>query len=375
MKIGVNDPCPCGSGRKYKKCCRSRGLAADPHAPNRSVMESGADVPTAPATAIPGNAVGAFAPKISPYVIAKIAEDPRSAGKDGRLRALIERGLKENWTFAKVAGMTTAEIEARLLAFGVRHSRERFLRLAGGRASAWTVSEVWSALDSVSCRGKEVDFLGIAACELWKRYIPDRPSMEMIDDWMQEGYALLDEDRPADTCGVWWKVWCALRSQFTSTMTTMNATETVFSGLQSVFNWAQDFEMELGNASVREPALAGIGRRYCQEWIAQFHKEDALLQVDFRRALAVFHSRLGESTQAEAVLREAVKRWPGQFWGWMALADGYSHFFPNQCELDYDPRKAIACIERALRIPGTDAGDRREAENRLAEIRRRNTRA
>jgi len=23
-KIGRNDPCPCGSGRKYKKCCRGR---------------------------------------------------------------------------------------------------------------------------------------------------------------------------------------------------------------------------------------------------------------------------------------------------------------------------------------------------------------
>jgi uncharacterized protein YecA (UPF0149 family) len=22
-KIGRNDPCPCGSGKKYKKCCRN----------------------------------------------------------------------------------------------------------------------------------------------------------------------------------------------------------------------------------------------------------------------------------------------------------------------------------------------------------------
>lgn len=24
-KIGRNDPCPCGSGRKYKKCCGAKG--------------------------------------------------------------------------------------------------------------------------------------------------------------------------------------------------------------------------------------------------------------------------------------------------------------------------------------------------------------
>ena len=28
-KVGPNDPCPCGSGKKYKKCCRDKDLAAE----------------------------------------------------------------------------------------------------------------------------------------------------------------------------------------------------------------------------------------------------------------------------------------------------------------------------------------------------------
>lgn len=24
-KVGANDPCPCGSGKKFKKCCRGNG--------------------------------------------------------------------------------------------------------------------------------------------------------------------------------------------------------------------------------------------------------------------------------------------------------------------------------------------------------------
>jgi len=28
MKIGRNDPCPCGSGQKYKKCCLLNKLPA-----------------------------------------------------------------------------------------------------------------------------------------------------------------------------------------------------------------------------------------------------------------------------------------------------------------------------------------------------------
>ena len=29
IKVGPNDPCPCGSGKKYKKCCRDNDLAAE----------------------------------------------------------------------------------------------------------------------------------------------------------------------------------------------------------------------------------------------------------------------------------------------------------------------------------------------------------
>ena len=28
-KVGPNDPCPCGSGKKYKNCCRQKDISAD----------------------------------------------------------------------------------------------------------------------------------------------------------------------------------------------------------------------------------------------------------------------------------------------------------------------------------------------------------
>jgi hypothetical protein len=34
MKIGRNDPCPCGSGRKYKNCClEDQGSGLPPEGP------------------------------------------------------------------------------------------------------------------------------------------------------------------------------------------------------------------------------------------------------------------------------------------------------------------------------------------------------
>ena len=38
-KIGRNDPCPCGSGKKYKHCCVDRANHQSEESPTRQVME------------------------------------------------------------------------------------------------------------------------------------------------------------------------------------------------------------------------------------------------------------------------------------------------------------------------------------------------
>jgi tetratricopeptide (TPR) repeat protein len=52
-KTGRNDPCPCGSGKKYKRCCLTkdeeaeRALAAVAQAPLWQISDSAADIPDA----------------------------------------------------------------------------------------------------------------------------------------------------------------------------------------------------------------------------------------------------------------------------------------------------------------------------------------
>lgn len=40
-KIGRNDPCPCGSGLKYKRCCIGKQAAGTIPAPNKKITVSG----------------------------------------------------------------------------------------------------------------------------------------------------------------------------------------------------------------------------------------------------------------------------------------------------------------------------------------------
>jgi len=55
MSIGRNDPCTCGSGKKYKKCCGSATLSeAQPYSPGKFRFEPGSY----------GGPDGAFVPSI-----------------------------------------------------------------------------------------------------------------------------------------------------------------------------------------------------------------------------------------------------------------------------------------------------------------------
>ncbi|MEH3528406.1 SEC-C metal-binding domain-containing protein, partial [Klebsiella variicola] len=44
-KIGRNEPCPCGSGRKYKYCCRGfEHKDRKPHTPSELINPQGMDI-------------------------------------------------------------------------------------------------------------------------------------------------------------------------------------------------------------------------------------------------------------------------------------------------------------------------------------------
>ncbi|MBI2374969.1 MAG: SEC-C domain-containing protein [Deltaproteobacteria bacterium] len=364
-KPGRNDSCPCGSGKKYKKCCLLREAQKTAPAPSTWLTKprSKADV----AAFVTEEIGGGESFGLTAYTIAKIVEDPRSAGDNSELRKRIEKGSLTMWGIKRVRAMSTEAIEAQLAAYGVRHSRARFLRLAESRTSAWSISNVWMSEDQLSSSGKEEDFLGLAACELWRRYLSERPSIEMLDDSMQEGYDLLEKKKCPEACDLWWKIWCTLRPRMTPDMTTMDAASAVFHGSQALFNWCQDLEMELGNAASGDERYANIGRQYCSEWLAQFTEETALTQSNFGQALARFMLELREPEEAEKVLRELLEEWPDNAWSYIAVADAYSHGE----HLTLDLQKASGLLEMALALPHLRPDERAEARKRLAKINRR----
>jgi len=298
--------------------------------------------------------------------MAKIADDNRNLDNP-KLRDHVTRHLRDHWTLAKIAVLPTDVIESQLSAYGVAYDRAQFLTMVVGRASAWSIADDWQQQNHLNCKGKEVDFLGLAACELWKRLAPEPPSVEMLDDWMQDGYRLEREGGRAQACDIWWQFWQALVPRFVPHIDTMEEAEAVFVGMQSIFNWSQDFADCLRQVVRDRPDLAARGEQFCREWLAQFAAEGDLVLANFMQAHAAFQFHTGAVTDGWATLDAIPLRWPDDPWSYVRVADAHAGF-DGVRHLTRDLAKAEAILRAGLaRIPaGTP--DRDVIEERLAEI-------
>jgi hypothetical protein len=355
MTVGRNEPCPCGSGKKYKKCCLGKTEAARrPHpappaelrflSPLASWCTQGAIAEALK----PGGSV-----HIHPYALIKLRDDPtllQTAFPEDRAQLL------RSWRISSLAAMPTEEIETRIAFLKVPYSRPEFTELTRSRQSAWNIGAEWSKRIA-GANAADSDFLGLAACELWRRLCPDQPSLEMLDDWVCEGYALLALARRAEALSAWWKVWETLRPQIAPEITNLDeANDRFFPHMsQRLSNWAGDFCLEAINGSLDDPRCGELGIHFIGELLNALPGESKHLNFQADLATLYFHTqRLAEGEQfCEQIIRDH----PDRAVGYAALADGLLGRPFTKAPTPVSIQRAIAVLEQALASPVTDAED------------------
>ena len=354
-KIGRNAPCPCGSGKKYKKCCLGKR-------DNRAVALATAAIALSsppPAASAPPDE-----PPVPPYTLARVFE---KSDEYKRMKRRHPERAARYCTPAVVAKLSTEALLARLAKLGVDASREAYLGCAEGRSSAWAIGEQWRATIGRSLSPYQEDLVGLGACELWKRYLPQRPSMEMLDDWMAEGYERLWEHDHLGACERWLEVWEHLRPRLLPEMRTVQATASIFNGGEYLYNWVQEFTLELHNAAQHDRRYAEHGGDLCRRVLAQFPDEDELFRINFRADLGEFLYMLGEDQDAERVFLELIDDHPDDPAGYARLAEVLGHG-PTRERGPIDVPRAIELLERALARPVQDA-EAYDLAARLRELR------
>ncbi|MDZ4199127.1 MAG: SEC-C metal-binding domain-containing protein [Kiritimatiellia bacterium] len=352
-KVGRNDPCPCGSGKKHKVCCLGRE--------NRVAPETSRTSNALP----PASGLGGL--DIHPYAIVRMVTDP-SPRLLSRLSKREISVLREKWTIAKMARLSTDEMVSRLAALEIDASRDAFLRLVGDRTSAWGIGDDWVEGLEKQPGMNEEDFICLAACELWKRYCPEVPSLEMLDDWVAEGYDLLESYQEVKAIGVWLRVWDTVRDRLQPDMTTFEAADTVFKCTQCFSNWIQDFVMTVRNAAITEPLSVNTGIRVLHEMLSRFTDEDANALASFRCDLGHLLFTAGHTEEGEALLVAVIHEYPRLPHGYVALADDLSR--PESPSTDVE--RALRLLETALALPVEEA-EAWGIEPRIAGLKSRRT--
>ncbi len=353
MITGRNERCPCGSGKKYKKCC----LQADPRIDQDEIV--GAD--REPMQNDKSARIAGL--DIHPYAIVRMVMNP-TADVLSRLSKRDIAALKDRWSIARMAQLDTTEIVSRLHDLGIDGTKSVFLPLAEGRMSAWSIGETWSDGLARSPARDDEDFICLAACELWKRHCPERPSMEMVDDWIAEGYDRTEAGENGKAADVWLRVWDVIRSRIQPSMATFEAADAVFKVTQNFNNWIQDFETALENAAVGNRNYADIGIRLTRSVLAQFVDENMDTLLNFRCDLGRFLFLADRCDEGENILQAVIRAHPEKACGYVVLSDELETHARGRS--DYS--RAIALLEQALSYPVKNA-DEWDIDKRLADLR------
>ena len=262
-KIGRNDPCPCGSGKKYKRCC------LDPWERLQHFLD------------------------IVPH-------------------------------FADVNQMTTEEIILRLEDAGIGFEREKFLQEVEVFYSAEQIWDNWYETFEIKLYGWEEEFPWLAAWVLWERMTPPHNlPREQISVLYEQANAYLGSKDYKNASEIFLKAWEAIRYKNKPEYKDMSFLDEQYSSNFFISNLVQDIELSLRNAATRDPVYSEKLIVYCREFVQMFPGEDESIVHNMRRAIAEAYSRLGDYERANLEFQKIVEDYPHNLWGYIGWGDIY----------------------------------------------------
>jgi len=351
MKTGRNEACPCGSGKKYKKCCLAKDRLAASSRVDKQIIQSAKHEARQQLQLHSGV-------NIRPYSIAKICDPTGKSAQDffaSRSDLTVDKDMV---SLSKIRALSTEQIIQQMLKYGIAYDQGQFVAACEKEESAWDVAQVlWP--DKAKSLVKNVsDVACISACMLWKRLYEQgeltRVSVEMLVDWMEDGYHQLETDN-FKACEIWMKVWETFKDNYDLSSISLGEVDSQFNGSQSLFNWCQDFEMSLLNAAIGSKVYAEMGVNFLSEFITYFANEDAHLINQFRSTLGECYCYCGDQEAGEKVMEGLIKQYPDRVMGYIGMETAYHIKEKNGDQEAHKQRLKI--LEQAKNYPVIDGDD------------------
>ncbi len=273
-KVGRNDPCPCGSGKKYKKCCIDKS-------------------------------------------------------REETLHQAAQNHPTQRWSYEAADRLTTEEIVAQLRGMNIPFNQEEFMEQVSKFHSAEDLSERWFADYQIQAEGLDEDFPWFAAWILWNRlasekYVP----AEQMDEMMTCGFDLIQEGRSLEGCDLWLQVWEKIKMRIRPEDRSLKRLDEIYKATFYVSNFVQDLEEALQGVGMIDRAYFEKRIQYCNEFCTLFPDESENLLHNMRRAVIESLIRLQKYEEAFQALDDLVRDYPENMWSYVEYGD--THFLGDK---------------------------------------------
>jgi hypothetical protein len=308
-KIGRNDPCPCGSGKKYKKCCLPKEELARNTRSRQSITEK------AP-------------PSISPNIRSTIDQNTRDNLTREKKTSLFSRFATQSITKDEVDLMDSQVIMQRLRCLGIPFKRDAFTSLVSKCFTIDDVVEAWEKIYVFNTEGQNDDFIFLAAWVLWDRIAPQTPNAEKIEELIEKAY-----DRElVPRCEQWLDAWKLLKDRSPSRVKSIQ--DVYPGGWIDLETWCIDLVTDLLDAAGEgHPRFYKHRLRFCKEFLARYPESRTHVLEAMNLGLVESYFRVGNEVEGDRAFQALTTKDPGNArlfmrWGdmyWFDIVPGEAH--------------------------------------------------
>lgn len=282
------------------------------------------------------------------------------AAKDAEYRQLIERNGRRLLSHGRalsdevlLEGLHTRQFPL---------DKQQFLTLSQRFDSAEEMAQ-FVCRENPGIRESDSDWIWIAFTCMWERWQPERTSLEMIDDRMQDGYEAKPRWDSVETCRFWIATWEGIWSLIERrSIQSIKEFDDRYPLTQCLFNWIQDFISELYTAGFSDRSFHQK-RLVVLDFLRARLQPGGLLLENSQRETAETYFLLGMPDKGEEFFRQWLHDKPKWGWGWINWSDCY---YSGARDGEQNPLKAEQILKQGLSIPGVE--DREHMLARLEHI-------
>ena len=275
--------------------------------------------------------------------------------------ALLRGRVRMDWTIGRVGAMATQEILDGLRAIGTTLDADGFRGLAAQYMSAIDLAEAHFGRPEDIPAPYDDDFTWMAALELWRRLLPERPCVEMVEEELVDGYLAFEDDDVAGIVAHWEAAWSLLKKAAPVQVKSLDMAEVALTGHppMQLPDWCDNFESVLDDMALEDRPSAPRRLAFCTDFLERFPESDNERLLSIRKAVGETHAILGDRRRADAAFKAMVRDYPDDPSVLVAWADSF--WMVQIPGPDAIPAKDLARAERmyvkALGMRGADHDD------------------